>query len=74
MLENLNKISDFLSNPKINIIKWGLNIIINSSYWICLYTCVIGIIFYIIGFNKAGKVATASVVIFFLLQCLKLAI
>ena len=74
MNENLNKISDFLSNPKVNIIKWILNILINGSYWVCLYICVFGIIFYILGFNKAGKYATASAIIFFLLQCLKLAL
>lgn len=46
--------------------------IINSTYWICLFTCIISLIIYACGVKKAGRVATVSFVVYFLSQCCKL--
>ncbi len=46
--------------------------VIGMSYWICLYVCMFAIILYMAGQKKAGRVASISFAINFLLQALKL--
>lgn len=46
--------------------------LISSSYWICLFVCMIAIIFYMVGSKKAGRTASISFVIYVLSQALKL--
>lgn len=46
--------------------------LIDTSYWICLFICMVAIIFYMIGSKKSGRVASISFVIYVLTQALKL--
>lgn len=60
-----------IKNSLINLLKWiGIGII-NNSYWICLFVCIVSLILYIGGQRKAGKYVSLSVVIYFLLQAIK---
>lgn len=64
-------IIEAIKNSLINLLKWiGIGII-NNSYWVCLFVCVIALILYIGGQRKAGKYVSLSVVIYFLLQAIK---
>ncbi len=45
--------------------------IIDISYWICLFVCLIAIILYVSGLKKAGKYVSISFVVYFLMQCCK---
>lgn len=51
--------------------RWALNGIIEASYPICLTIAIIAVILYIGGFKKAGKYASVSFIIYFLLQSIK---
>lgn len=44
---------------------------INYSYWICLLTAIIATILYVSGLKKAGKYVPVTMVVYFLLECLK---
>lgn len=46
--------------------------LIGSSYWICLFVCMIGIIFYMVGSKKGGRVASISFIVYVLSQACKL--
>lgn len=46
--------------------------LISSSYWICLFVCMIAIIFYMVGSKKGGRVASISFIIYVLSQACKL--
>ena len=46
-------------------------VIIDSSYWVCLFTCMFAIILYVAGMKKAGKYVSISFVVYFMLQCFK---
>lgn len=48
--------------------------IIDNSYWIFLPISIICLILYIGGLKKAGKYVSVSFVVYFILQCLKVAI
>ncbi len=48
--------------------------IIDNSYWITLSVAIIALILYIAGMKKAGKYVSVSFVVYFILQCLKVAI
>lgn len=48
--------------------------LIDCSYWICLFTSMIGIILYVVGAKKGGRVASISFVIYILTQAMKLGI
>lgn len=61
-------IKDFLI-ATIKDIALGL---IGSSYWICLFVCMLGIIFYMVGCKKGGRVASVSFVVYVLSQACKL--
>lgn len=41
------------------------------SYWLCLLTAIIATILYVSGLKKAGKYVPVTMVIYFLLECLK---
>jgi len=45
--------------------------VVDSSYWICLIVAIMAIILYIAGLKKAGKYASISLVIYFLMQSCK---
>lgn len=55
-----------------NILKASALELINCSYWVLLFTCMIAIILYIAGQKKAGKYISISFTLNFLLQALKL--
>ena len=44
---------------------------INYSYWLCLLTAIIATILYVSGLKKAGKYVPVTMVVYFLLECLK---
>jgi hypothetical protein len=57
-----------------NFMKSSLLSIIDNSYWITLPIAIICLILYIAGMKKAGKYVSVSFVVYFILQCLKVAI
>jgi hypothetical protein len=48
--------------------------LIGSSYWICLFVCMIAILFYMVGCKKSGRVASISIVVYVLSQAIKMGI
>ena len=58
-----------------NKIIEGLNaaaiFILDSSYGICLTVAMVGIILYCAGYKKGAKAVTLSIIIFVVLQALK---
>lgn len=67
----VNGIAEGIKNGIISFFKWvGLGII-NNSYWICLMACLIALFMYLAGFKKAGKYVSLSIIIFYILQSLK---
>lgn len=48
--------------------------LIDCSYWICLFVSMLGIIFYVAGAKKGGRIASISFVVYVLTQSLKLLI
>jgi hypothetical protein len=48
--------------------------LIGSSYWICLFVCMISILFYMVGCKKSGRVASISIVVYVLSQAIKMGI
>lgn len=51
--------------------KWVFNGILEISYPVCLSITIISVILYISGFKKTGKYASASFIIYVLLQAIK---
>lgn len=47
---------------------------IGCSYWICLFVCMLSLIFYMVGSKKSGRVVSISFIIYVLTQALKLGI
>lgn len=62
---------DIIKDFFINLGKDSALAIINSSYWICLFTCLFATILYVAGLKKAGKYVSISFIVYFLLQCFK---
>lgn len=48
--------------------------LIGSSYWICLFVCMIAVLFYMVGCKKAGRTASISIVVYVLAQAIKMGI
>ena len=57
-------IKDFL----INTLLMG---VIDCSYWICLFVCMLSFIFYIVGCKKSGRIASISFIVYILTQAMK---
>ncbi|MBB6715970.1 hypothetical protein [Clostridium gasigenes] len=49
-------------------------IILDGSYSICLAVAMVGLIFYMAGYKKGAKAVTLSIIIFVLLQAIKVVI
>lgn len=64
-------ITESIKDSLMDIGKWILNGVINSSYWVCLYVSLLALILYIAGQKKAGRYVSISFVIYFLLQSIK---
>lgn len=62
---------EMVKNFFINLGKGTALMVIDSSYWICLFTCLFAIILYVAGLKKAGKYVSISFIVYFLLQCFK---
>ncbi|WP_143318438.1 hypothetical protein [Clostridium sp. HBUAS56017] len=45
--------------------------IVDNSYWVCLFVCMVSVMMYVSGLKKAGKFVPVSFVTYTLLQCLK---
>lgn len=75
MLENLSEtiqeaVQTAIMNSFISLGKWVLGGIVESSYWICLLTCMFAMILYIGGNKKAGKYVTTSVVVYIIIRAI----
>lgn len=68
--EMITGVKDWL----ISGVKWLSITIIDSSYVICLTVAMVGLIFYIAGYKKGAKAVTLSLIIFVVLQAIKLVI
>ena len=54
--------------------KSSLNQIISLSYYPLLFTSTICLILYGGGFKKLGKYVPATIIIYFLLQCIRISV
>lgn len=62
---------------KDKLIEFGKDlsiILLDSSYNICLSVAIIGLIFYCAGYKKGAKAVTLSIIIFVVLQAIKVVI
>lgn len=55
------------------ILKSSTTQIANNSYYPCVIVAIIALILYISGLKQAGKFIPFSMIVYFLLQCLKAA-
>ena len=62
---------DFIQNKLLDFLKWLALHFIESSYWICLFSCMLALVLYIAGLKKAGKYVSVSFVLYFFLQSIK---
>lgn len=70
VLAKLNLIEG-LKDSFIEGTKWLSITLIDSSYTICLGVAMVGLIFYLAGYKKGAKVVTVSIIVFFVLQAIK---
>lgn len=49
---------------------WLSLLVIDNSYYLCLFVCMGALILYIAGIKKSGKYATASLIVYYFLQCI----
>lgn len=62
---------------KDKLIEWGKDLsifMLDSSYTICLTVAIVGLICYCAGYKKGAKAVTLSVIIFVVLQAIKVVI
>lgn len=72
MIDFINSINDFsLKEWFFNNLKTMAISFIGKSFYICLFVCITSIFLYIIGIKKAAKVATGSVIVYFILEGFK---
>lgn len=72
MIEFINSINNFsLKEWFFNNLKTMAISFIGKSFYICLFICITSIFLYIIGVKKAAKVATGSVIVYFILEGFK---
>lgn len=72
MIDFINSINDFsLKEWFFNNLKTMAISFIGKSFYICLFICITSIFLYIIGVKKAAKVATGSVIVYFILEGFK---
>lgn len=62
---------DFIQNKLLDLLKWLALHFIASSYWICLFSCMLALVLYIGGLKKAGKYVSVSFIVYFFLQSIK---
>ncbi len=72
MIDFINFINNFsLKEWILNNLKTMAISFIGKSFYICLFICITSIFLYIIGVKKAAKVATGSVIVYFILEGFK---
>ncbi|OPX47855.1 hypothetical protein [Clostridium thermobutyricum] len=65
---------DGIKTAFLNLLELAVNGVIEVSYWGCLFVGLTALFLYISGLKKAGKYVPVSIMIYFLLQILKVAI
>lgn len=63
-----------LKDAILGLLEWIALGVIDNSYWICLGVGIVALIMYIAGQRKAGKYVSGSLIIYFILQSLGVAI
>ena len=72
MIDFINSINDFsLKEWILNNLKTIAISLIGKSFYVCLFICITSIFLYIIGVKKAAKVATGSIIAYFILEGFK---
>lgn len=72
MIDFINSINNFsLKEWILNNLKTLAISLIGKSFYVCLFICITSIFLYIIGVKKAAKVATGSVIVYFILEGFK---
>lgn len=67
-------IKEIIINESKDLGVWILNGTINASYTVCLMLGLISLILYLIGNKKFGKYIPASILLYYLMQCLRVVI
>lgn len=70
----VNGITGGIKTSVIDGVKWLSITIIDSSYTVCLGVAIIGLIAYCAGYKKGAKAVTLSIIIFVVLQAIKVVI
>ena len=72
MIDFINSINNFsLKEWILNNLKTIAISLIGKSFYVCLFICITSIFLYIIGVKKAAKVATVSIIAYFILEGFK---
>jgi hypothetical protein len=75
MVDMISKgIVEGLKSSIIKFLSWLGTSILGGSYWICLILCLAALILYIAGYKKSGKYVGISLLLFFILQCIKVVV
>ena len=64
-------VKEYLGEKFFNLAFGIVKVTVGCSYWICLITSIVSVILYVAGMKKAGKNVPVSMVVYFLLECLK---
>lgn len=64
-------IKEYIGEKVFNVAFGVVKFTVGCSYWICLITSIVSVMLYVAGMKKAGKNVPVSMVVYFLLECLK---
>ncbi|MGL4875202.1 MAG: hypothetical protein ACRC30_11200 [Clostridium sp.] len=67
-------LADGIKSAILNLCEWLVTGVIDISYWGCMFVGLTALFLYIAGMKKAGKYVPISLMIYFLLQILKVGI
>lgn len=67
----INGITEGIKTKCVDGVKWLGITIIDNSYNVCLVVAMIGLICYLGGYKKGAKVVTLSLIVYFVLQAIK---
>ncbi|WP_297633527.1 hypothetical protein [uncultured Clostridium sp.] len=65
---------NWIKSNLLELLNWIVAGAIDMSYWICLIVAIIALILYVAGIKKSGKWVSGSIVIYIIMQLLKVAI
>lgn len=63
-----------IKDALLNVLNWAVSGIIDLSYWGCMIVGLTAIFLYLAGFKESKKYIAGSIIIYILLQILKVAI